>query len=133
MSIDLFERYNELPLEVQDVLRKYSDWDATYEECAALLSDMNSVGFTFDYYLDAEPYYLRRIVRVGEYYTLIGLATFFTNEGCNISDYNLIENGNEATIQHKNKAEVIKLLPIGKKENRILYRCLHTDIDNEIN
>ena len=58
---DMFEHYNELPIEVQAVLDKYSEFDNTYEECANLVADLESVGWTCDYYLDAEPYGLRPI------------------------------------------------------------------------
>ena len=60
-EIDLFDNYETLPQEVQDVLERYSDWNQTYEECRAMLYEMEAIGYTFDYYLDAQPYYLRKI------------------------------------------------------------------------
>jgi len=60
-EIDLFAHYYLLPQEVQDVLAKYSDWDATYDQCRAMLNDMEALGYTFEYYLDAEPYNLLKI------------------------------------------------------------------------
>jgi hypothetical protein len=60
-EIDLFAHPDKLPQEVQDVLEKYSDWGESYEECKAMLIDMEAVGYTFDYYLTAEPYNLRKI------------------------------------------------------------------------
>ena len=60
-EIDLFAHYYLLPQEVQDVLAKYSDWGDSYDECRAMLKDMEAVGYTFEYYLDAVPYDLRKI------------------------------------------------------------------------
>jgi hypothetical protein len=43
------------------VLNKYSDKDDTYENCSNLVDDLNKIGYTCDYYLDAEPYNLRKL------------------------------------------------------------------------
>ena len=60
--VDLFDLpYDELPIELQEVLNKYSDMDDTYENCANLVDDLNNIGYTCDYYLDAVPYNLRKI------------------------------------------------------------------------
>ena len=61
--MDLFEHYELLPKEVADIYWKYSEIAASegldYDLCAKYLKEMNAVGYTFDYYLDAEPYNLR--------------------------------------------------------------------------
>ena len=59
--MDLFEKYDELPLEVLDILEKYSDMDETYENCGNMVTELESVGYTCDYYLDAVPFDLRKI------------------------------------------------------------------------
>jgi len=59
-EIDLFEQYETLPQSVQDVLLKYSEID-TYEDCEKLLTELKPLGYTFDYYLDATPFNLRKI------------------------------------------------------------------------
>ncbi|MCW8966682.1 MAG: hypothetical protein OQK82_08370 [Candidatus Pacearchaeota archaeon] len=56
---DLFEKYEELPEEVQAVLLTFED--NTYEECQRLEDELRVLGYTFDWYLDAEPYNLRKI------------------------------------------------------------------------
>lgn len=130
--MDLFEHYETLPQNVQDVLKKYEDWDATYEECRAMLIDMEAVGYTFEYYLDAEPFNLRRMVKVGQLYFLHELDTFFVDLGCNVTDFKLIDEGDYATIQHKEKPDYIKLRLIGKQGGQEkVYECVHTDIDVE--
>ena len=58
---DMFEFYDELPIEVKLVLDKYYDFDNTYENCANLVNDLEQVGWTCDYYLDAEPFDLRKL------------------------------------------------------------------------
>ena len=60
-NLDLFEQQESLPQEVKDVLEKYKDFNPTYDECRAMLKDMEAIGYTFDFYLDAEPYNLRKI------------------------------------------------------------------------
>lgn len=58
---DLFEHPDELPEEVQKILSKYDDWDQTYEQCRDLEAALKPLGYTFDWYLDAQPYNLRKI------------------------------------------------------------------------
>lgn len=56
---DMFEFHEELPIEVQAILNKFCDGDNTYEKCAELVEALNQVGWTCEYYLDAEPCNLR--------------------------------------------------------------------------
>ncbi len=61
---DLFETPENMPAELRAIFQRYAMQlmnGATYQELEAMLSEMLSVGFTFDYYLDAEPYGLRPI------------------------------------------------------------------------
>lgn len=61
-NIDLFEHYDKLPKEIQYTIEKYIDADVfTYEDCIALLKDLESKGYTFEYGLDAQPYNLKQI------------------------------------------------------------------------
>lgn len=60
-EIDLFEQWELLPTEAQEILNKYSEHEQTYENCANMLKEFNAIGYTFEYYLDAEPYNLRKI------------------------------------------------------------------------
>lgn len=58
---DFFAHYEYLSPEALAVYDEFADGDNTYESCNQLLSEMNAVGYTFDYYLNAEPYELRPI------------------------------------------------------------------------
>lgn len=57
---DLFEHYTELPIEVQQVLDNYSEIE-TYEDCERLIKELNSIGYTCDYSLDAVPFGLQKM------------------------------------------------------------------------
>jgi len=57
---DMFEHIEHLPSEVQEVLEKYSECDESYDVCRDMLEEMEAIGYTFEYYLDAEPYFLRK-------------------------------------------------------------------------
>jgi hypothetical protein len=64
---DMFEHYDQLPQEVQEVLDKYAEMDETYENCANLVAELESMGWTCDYYLDACPFDLRKIGEPSNY------------------------------------------------------------------
>lgn len=65
--IDLFEHYDTLPFEVQVILDEFSEMDSTYESCAKLVEELNKVGYTCEYYLDAEPFGLRELSKFDEW------------------------------------------------------------------
>lgn len=59
---DLFETPELIPEEVQSVLETFDEENLnTYSELDRILEEINVIGYTFDYYLDAEPYGLRPI------------------------------------------------------------------------
>jgi hypothetical protein len=61
--VDLFEEYEQQPAEVRAIYDKYQDkiidGDFDYSDSAEFLKEMQSIGYTFDYGLDNEPYGLR--------------------------------------------------------------------------
>lgn len=57
---DLFRNYDKLPKKVQRILAKYSDGEE-YSDLEDALSELEPLGYTFDYGLDAVPYNLRKI------------------------------------------------------------------------
>lgn len=59
-QVDLFEHYDLLPESVQAVLNKHGDVQS-YEECEALIRDLEAVGYTCDYGLDGSCYDLKKI------------------------------------------------------------------------
>lgn len=58
---DLFETPELIPDNVQAVLETFNEDADSYRELDRLLSEIEPMGYTFDYYLDAEPYGLRPI------------------------------------------------------------------------
>jgi hypothetical protein len=61
---DLFETPELMPEALQAIFQR---WDKrirnglTYDGCAALQKEVEHEGYTFDYYLNAEPFGLRKI------------------------------------------------------------------------
>lgn len=58
-AINLFEHYELLPQNVQDLLIEFGELEDTYEDCDKLIARLEEVGYTCSYYLSAEPYDLR--------------------------------------------------------------------------
>lgn len=60
---DLFETPELIPSEVQSILETFNEDDCTndYRDLERLLKLIESLGYTFDYGLDAEPYNLRKL------------------------------------------------------------------------
>jgi len=68
---DLFEHYETLPQEVQEVLAKHGECES-YDNCKALIVDLELIGYTCDYGLDACPYELRKMRNLDTYKAFIG-------------------------------------------------------------
>jgi hypothetical protein len=59
---DLFETPELIPQDVQAILETFNeDTPNTYEELNRLTNELEAIGYTFDYYLDADPYGLRPV------------------------------------------------------------------------
>lgn len=60
---DLFENPELIPSEVQEILESFNEDECTndYRDLERMLKLIESLGYTFDYGLDAEPYGLRPI------------------------------------------------------------------------
>lgn len=56
---DLFETPELIPENVQAIIKTFDENKGTYKELEKLFNELALVGYTFDYYLDAEPYGLR--------------------------------------------------------------------------
>lgn len=59
--VDLFEHYDQQTPELREITERYSEMDNDYENVENLLKEVEAVGYTFEYGLDAEPYGLRPI------------------------------------------------------------------------
>jgi hypothetical protein len=60
IEIDLFDHPELIPQSVQDVLEKYGS-DLSYIDLENMLKEVEALGYTFEYYLDATPYNLQKI------------------------------------------------------------------------
>lgn len=59
---DLFETPELMPENVAKIVEKYGHGNGlSYDECAELVKELNAIGYTCDYGLDAEPFDLRKI------------------------------------------------------------------------
>lgn len=56
---DLFETPELIPENVQAILETFDEGKDPYKELQRLINEIEPIGYTFDYYLDAEPYGLR--------------------------------------------------------------------------
>lgn len=67
-GIDLFETPELIPPQVAEILDKYSDAfeEGDYRGLEMALKEIESVGYTFEYYLDGQPYDLRKIGQKGK-------------------------------------------------------------------
>jgi hypothetical protein len=61
-TTDLFETPELIPDNVRAVFEKYDNGDElSYDEIFKLHTEVEELGYTFDYYLDAVPYDLKKI------------------------------------------------------------------------
>lgn len=60
-ELDLFDYPESLPENVIKIIEKYIESDNTYDTCEKLVSELETEGYTCDYYLDAIPFNLREI------------------------------------------------------------------------
>lgn len=58
---DLFEVYDLLPRPVKEVLESIPE-DPNYTDLEQALEQLKPLGYTFEYYLDAQPYNLKKII-----------------------------------------------------------------------
>jgi len=61
-QMDLFNEMHLVPKEVKAILETHDDNADQYKELTRLVKAIEPLGYTFDFYLDAEPYNLRKIV-----------------------------------------------------------------------
>lgn len=59
-DIDLFDHYSRIPKKIRYIIDSYSYIENfTYQDCDAMLKELEANGYTFDYGLDAQPFNLR--------------------------------------------------------------------------
>jgi len=57
---DMFEHTECLPNDVQAILEDFNEADDTYEVLTEMHKRLDEVGYEFEFYLDAQPYMLRK-------------------------------------------------------------------------
>lgn len=61
MNPDLFDQYDLLPKNLLKILNKYENIeDLSYITIEKMLKEVNSISYTFEYYLDCIPYNLQK-------------------------------------------------------------------------
>jgi hypothetical protein len=65
-GVDLFEDYEDQPAEVQAILAKYEIEDNDYNTLKDLQAELEEIGYTIEFGLDAEPFDLRKIGQKGK-------------------------------------------------------------------
>ncbi len=62
-TIDLFEHWELIPNEVQEILERYNEDEQPndYETIRRLQKELNAIGYNFNYGLDAEPFGLHKM------------------------------------------------------------------------
>ena len=123
-GVDLFEDYENMPVKVLKVLGKYDLESGDYRELEKALKDLNSIGYTFEYELDGEPYDLRKIGQKGksEFYAKGGSIKSIEKRVAEVNE--LIKRGNDLGIEVVDESTTwqapMKYKPL-KYTNGVLY------------
>jgi hypothetical protein len=60
MKLDLFDIYEMQPDNLKKIVEAYEMEDNGYDEVKMFLGEVEAIGYTFDYGLDAVPFNLRK-------------------------------------------------------------------------
>lgn len=63
--MDLFKHYDKMPDDLRGVVKKYEMGENDYRVLEDFKEEVEALGYTFDYGLDAEPYNLRKVAELG--------------------------------------------------------------------
>jgi hypothetical protein len=131
------EQYEALPQDVKNVLDKYSECENDYDSCAKLQEELETIGWTISYYLDAEPYDLRRVIKKGQDYTYDEIYEGYAEtKGLDERDYELTSEGefivghNILKLEHKTKDEIMTFILTGTRGGQGIFECVYNS--NEI-
>lgn len=132
--MDIAEQYELLPQNVKDVLDKFAESENDYESCADLVEALNEVGWTCEYYLDAEPFNLRRIIKKGESYTYEEIEFFSEDIGLDEAEFELnrwgkfVIGAQVLILEHKSKDIIMTFVLTGVQGDKSIYECVYTDL-----
>lgn len=59
--MDLFEKFEQLPKDIQKIIMDFDVDKDHYQECSKMEYKMLQKGYTFEYSLDGMPYHLRKV------------------------------------------------------------------------
>lgn len=123
--IDLFEDYENIPPEIQEILDFYEDdfVDGNYNGLSKALKEVEAKGYTFEYYLDGEAYGLRPIgVKLNELrgyedeeYSLGGGVDIIAPFG---------------TLVSKNKKQKLEYKKVGSNFEFMIYEGVNNPVSN---
>ena len=105
MEKDLFETPELLPKEVRTIVENFNMDEQSYETCETLIKELNKVGYTCEYGLDAMPYDLRKLKQISMRRNAEKVSVLRTDIINDIKDYmsskhlEQIEFQNQFTIQ----------------------------------
>jgi hypothetical protein len=112
-GVDLFEDYDDIPSNVQEVLDKYSDAfeDGDYKELEKANKELGKIGYTFEYGLDGQAYDLRKVGEKGK--------SEYMEKGGEISEY--LSSRAEMFTDFDNaltKKEVLEFINLSKNSDK---------------
>lgn len=58
---DLFEFQENLPIEVREIIFQFENSNLSYEDCKIFVCELEKVGYSCEYGLDASPYNLKKL------------------------------------------------------------------------
>ncbi len=99
-DFDLFEDFDNLPQNIQDIFFEYEDSDNTYERNKEMLSKLNPLGYTFDYGLDAIPFGLKKMKTGG------GVGDSYNIKNIKIGDRIKDKYNNEAEVWYNDGEKI---------------------------
>lgn len=126
----------DLPQEVKDVLKKHESEENTYDACQALVDDLNTVGWTCEYYLDAEPYNLRPLFIKGKSYKYSDIEMMTEDIGMDTSEFDLHEYGrfvvgmNVVILEHQTKDICMTFVLTGTRGDDSIFECVYSNDQN---
>lgn len=124
---DLFENIESLPIEVQQVLSKYSLEDESYENMESMLAELEPLGYTFEYGLDATPYGLKKIEKVEV------ISEDNSINEVDIAEYLMQQRAEAQDVMHCNDSRIFKTMICKTKIEISEKRLSETDNPEEQN
>ena len=125
--------YDILPQHVKDILDKYEECEDD-EDCARLQAELETIGWTCDYYLQAEPFDFRRVIKKGEKYSYEDLEAYSKTKGMDDRDHTLECEGELAIgykklkLKHKQEDEHSDFILVGFAGRKGIYECVYTNM-----